>query len=97
MKGVFSYWLGEGIDGFVVQSAAFLYEDPKLEDGFVNEKASIKFIAEIRKLIGRFLPSFTLTEKKIELLDHPPLRYRAPQYHNTEKHTRGGGKGQEYG
>ena len=53
MKGVFSYWLGEGIDGFVVQSAAFLYEDPKLEDGFVNEKASIKFIAEIRKLIGR--------------------------------------------
>ena len=50
---MFSYWLGEGIDGFVVQSAAFLYEDPKLEDGFVNEKASIKFIAEIRKLIGR--------------------------------------------
>lgn len=54
MRHVFSYWLGEGIDGFVVQSAAFLYEDPKLEDGFVNEKASIKFIAEIRKLIEDF-------------------------------------------
>jgi len=49
-----SYWLDEGVDGFVIQSAAFLYEDPSSNEAFVNQPASVQFIAEIRKLIDDF-------------------------------------------
>jgi len=54
IKRMLSYWLDEGIDGFVIQSAAFLYEDPSNNDGYVNQPASVRFIAEIRKLIDEF-------------------------------------------
>ena len=52
IKRILSYWLDEGIDGFVIQSAAFLYEDPSSNQAFVNQPASVNLIAEIRKLFG---------------------------------------------
>ena len=52
MKGIFSHWLDQGIDGFIVQSAAYLYEDPAKAVGYSMEKKSIDFIAEVRKLLG---------------------------------------------
>jgi len=54
IKRMLSYWLDEGIDGFVIESAAFFYEDPSLNDGFVNQQDSVQFIAEIRKLMDDF-------------------------------------------
>jgi len=54
IKRIFSHWLDQGIDGFIVQSAAYLYEDPTKADGYSMERSSINFIAEVRKLLDDF-------------------------------------------
>lgn len=56
MMDVFRFWMDEGVDGFFLHSAAFLYESKNLEDthGFVNQPASHVFIAEIRKVLDDY-------------------------------------------
>jgi len=54
MKRIFSHWLDQGIDGFIVHSAAYLYEDPANDDGYSMQKKSVDFIAEIRKVLDDY-------------------------------------------
>ena len=55
MRGVLSHWLDRGVDGFLIQSAAYLYEDPDDTTAFSMTQASRDFIAELRKLLGEWL------------------------------------------
>jgi len=52
VKRTFSHWLEQGIDGFIVHSAAYLYEDK--DSGYSMQKKSIDFIAELRKVLDDY-------------------------------------------
>ena len=56
IRGVLSHWLDRGVDGFLIQSAAYLYEDPEDTAGFSMTQPSRDFIAKMRKLTGEWFP-----------------------------------------
>jgi len=65
MRGVLSHWLDRGVDGFLIQSAAYLYEDPEDTAGFSMTQPSRDFIAKLRKLTEDF---FLKTGKHVVLI-----------------------------